>query len=460
METSGESSERLATQAEAQPSLIRAVGVGALAANIFNIIVGAGIFVLPALAARLVGPAAPVAYLVCGVAIGLIVLCFAEAGSRVSRTGGPYAYIEIVFGRYAGFLGGFLLWLTGTLATAAVATLLVASIAATIPALGSWAGRTLLLVVLLGVLAWVNVRGVRQGARLVTVVSAAKLVPLLLLIVLGLPAVHAANIAIPQMPGAGSLARASIVLIFAFAGAESALVPSGEVRNPSRTIPRALAIATVGVVLLYVAIQLVVQGILGVAISDPANAVAPLAAAAGVALGGWGRTLLIVGAAISMFGNVSGMALAMPRALFAFAQDGILPRPVAAVHPRFHTPWVAIIAQSILVGAIAIAAPFERLLVIANLTLLLLYLGCVASAWELRRRGIRGEDGKTPLRLPGGPLVHLLAAAVIVFMLSSIKANEWALVGVVLVAASGVFAISRVAGWQRGAPAPRGGQRA
>ena len=438
-----------------RPSLVRAVGTWALAASVFNITVGGGIFVLPALASRLLGQAAPVAYLVCAVAIGLIVLCFAEAGSRISRTGGPYAYVEVVFGPYAGFLAGVLLWLMATLAMAGVATMFVANVAGLVPALGAGTGRTLLIVALFGGLTWVNVRGVSQGTTLINVASIAKLLPLLVLIVFALPAVKTANVVIPAMPDASSLSRASIVLIFAFLGVESALVPSGEVKDPSRTVPRALAIAMVGVVLLYIAIQLVVQGVLGRALGEPAAAATPLAAAAGVALGGWGRTLLLAGATISMFGYVSGMTLAIPRALFAFAEDRMLPRALASVHPRLRTPWVAIIVQSSIVAALAIASRFEQLAVMANLGALLLYLGCIVAAWELRRRGIRADDGKAPLTLPFGPLVHLLAAGVIVFMLSSITGKEWAMVAVVLVVASVLFAISRSLGTgERGALLP------
>lgn len=441
------------------PSLVRAVGTWALAASIFNVTVGGGIFVLPALASKLLGAAAPLAYAVCGVAIGLIVLCFAEAGSRISRTGGPYAYVEVVFGPYAGFLAGVLLWLMGTLAMAGVTTMFAANIGGFIPASGSGAGRALVIIALLGALAWINVLGVSEGTRLIAVASIAKLLPLLVLIVFALPAVQTANITIAEMPGASSLSRASIVLIFAFLGVESALVPSGELKQPSRTVPRALAIAMTGVVVLYVAIQLVVQGVLGPAPGDPAASATPLAAAAAVALGGWGRALLLAGATISMFGYVSGMTLAIPRALFAFAEDRILPRALASVHPRLRTPWVAIVVQSSIVCALAIASRFEQLAVMANLGALLLYLGCIVSAWELRRRGVRADDGKPPLTLPFGPLVHILAAAVILFMLSSITRIEWAMVAAVLAVASVLFALSRMLGDRRpGALLTRGGQ--
>jgi hypothetical protein len=319
-------------------TLVRALGVWGLAASIFNVTVGGGIFRLPASAAAMIGPAAPLVYLVCAAVMGLIVLCFAEAGSRVSLTGGPYAYVETVFGPYAGFLAGVLVWMLGTGAVASVATAYAGSVAALVPALGAPAARAAVLVATFALLAWINARGVRQGARLIEVVSVAKLLPLLVLVGVGAFFVRPANLAIPAMPGGGEFARAAIVLIFAFTGVESALVPSGEVRDPARTVPRALAIAMIGVTLLYLGVHLVAQGVLGGAGLAAAKD-APLAAAAGGrARGPAGRYLLLVGATVSMFGYASGMTLAIPRALYTFGRDGFLPRvvggrPPAPPHP-------------------------------------------------------------------------------------------------------------------------------
>lgn len=432
-----------------QPSLVRAVGVWALAASIFNITVGGGIFRLPASVAAMLGAAAPLAYVVCAVAMGLIVLCFAEAGSRVARTGGPYAYVEVVFGTYAGFIAGVLVWLLGTLALASVATALAGNIGSVLPGVGGGVGRAIFLAVLFASLTFVNVRGVRQGTRLVNVASIAKLLPLLVLIALGLPAVEPANLTLPDTPDVSSIARASIVLIFAFTGVESALVPSGEVRSPSRTVPRAIAIAMIGVTFLYLALQLVAQGILGPALAQ--STAVPLADAAGAGIGRWGYNLLIVGATVSMFGYVSGVTLAIPRALFAFAEDGLLPRRLATVHPVYRTPHVAIIVQSALVWVLAISSSFEQLAVIANLAALLLYLGCVAAAWELRRRDVRTGEGKPPMRLPLGPTVHLLTIAVILFLLTSITRLEWAMVGGVVALATVLYFVT--AGRRQARPA-------
>ncbi|HEX8392008.1 MAG TPA: APC family permease [Longimicrobium sp.] len=415
--------------------LVRALGVWGLAANIVNVTVGGGIFRLPAGVADQLGGAAPLAYLVCALAMGLIVLCFAEAGSRVALTGGPYAYVEVAFGPLVGFLAGVLLWTVGSFALAAVATIFADSIGALIPALGGRGGRAAVLIGVFALLGAVNVRGVRQGTTLNAVATVAKLLPLLVLLVAGAFAVKGANLAFSAPASAGELARSSILLIFAFAGIESALVPSGEVKNVARTIPRAIGLAMVTITGLYIALHLVAQGILGDAL---ATSQAPLADAAAVALGPWGRTLILVGAAISMFGYVSGMTLAVPRALFAMGRDGFLPRGLATVHPRFHTPHVAIAVQAVVVLALALSSGFERLAVLANVSTLLLYAACALASWQLRRKGV--EAGGIPFRVPAAGVVPILALGVIGWMLTSIKAHEWVVVAGVLVLAGLIYA--------------------
>jgi amino acid transporter len=427
--------------ADAERGLTRAIGVLGLSAAIFNTTVGGGIFRLPGSVTEMIGPSAPLVYVICALAMGLIVLCFAEAGSRVSMTGGPYAYVELVFGPYAGFMSGVLLWLLGTTAMASVSSAYAGFIGVLIPALGAPVPRALVLAVTFAFLAGVNVRGVRQGTRLITVVSVAKLLPLLVLVAVGALAVAPANLAVASLPAASSFARTAIVLIFAFTGVESALVPTGEVKDPSKTVPRALAIAMIGVTVLYLAIHLVAQGVLGPDALAAAKA-APLAAVAERLMGSPGRLLLLVGAAISTFGYMSGMTLAVPRALFAFGRDGFLPRQMAALHPSFQTPWLAIILQSAVVCALAVVNEFEALAVLANLSALLLYFACAVAAWELRRRGIQNE-GTTPFNLPFGPTIHILACVAIIWLLTSITGAEWRSVGYVLVVATGLFFFRR-----------------
>jgi len=436
----------MASSAGADSGLVRAIGVWGLAAAIVNVTVGGGIFRLPASVAASLGAAAPLAYLVCAVAMGLIVLCFAEAGSRVALTGGPYAYVEVAFGPFVGFLAGVLLWSVGSLAVAAVATVLAANVAQLVPALQGEAGSAALLVTVFAVLGAVNVAGVRHATLFNSVATAAKLLPLALLLVGGAFAVRPGNLAWDHAPASADVARTSILLIFAFAGVESALAPSGEVHDTARTVPRAILIAMLGITILYVGLQLVAQGVLG---AELATSRTPLADAAGRVYGPWGRTLLLGGASISMFGYVSGMTLAIPRALYAFARDGFLPRVVASVHPRFHTPWVAIALQSAVACVLAITSTFERLAILANLALLLLYGTCCLAAWQLRRRGVAG--GGTPFAVPGAGVAPIAACLVIAWMLTSIRRDEWIAVGVCLLAASAAFLVARA---RRGGSAP------
>lgn len=429
------------------PSLVRAVGTLGLAASIVNVTIGGGIFRLPALVAVSLQAAAPLAFLVCAAAMGLIVVCFAEAGRRVDMTGGPYAYVETAFGPFAGFLAGVLVWLLGTFAVAAVSTIFADSAGALLPPLAGGLGRAAFLIAIFGLLSAVNVLGVRQGTRLNVVATAAKLVPLLLLIAAGAFSVSASNLTWTEPVSAGAVARASILLIFAFSGVESALVPSGEIHDVRRTVPRAILIAMIVITGVYLAIQIVAQGVLG---SDLAAERTPLAAAASRVFGPWGGTMLLVGSAVSMFGYVSGMTLAVPRALYAFGRDGFLPRAIARVHPRYHTPHVAIAVQSALVCALAISSGFERLAILANLATLILYGACCLAAWALARRDPHvAASSRRRARAAAAPV---LACAGILWLLTSITLEEWRTVGLVLLGAGVTFVLtSRARGRARAA---------
>jgi amino acid transporter len=256
-------------------------------------------------------------------------------------------------------------------------------------------------------LAAINVRGVRTGARLTEIATVAKLVPLLGFVAVGAFFVDPARLAWTDLPSASAVLQTSGVLIFAFCGIESALVPSGEVRTPARTVPRAAFIAIGVATALYIAIHLVAQGVLGASLAD--NRVTPLASAAETFAGPAGRTVMIVGATLSMFGYLSFAALAGPRTLFAFARDGLLPPVLASVHDRFRTPWIAILVYCSAGLAMAMSGTFEKLAIIANLSAIVLYAMCAVSAWTLRRRGVRLEQ--EPFVTPGGPLIPAVTCA-------------------------------------------------
>src|SRR5262245_57789558 len=427
---------------------VRAIGVRQLTASIINVTIGAGIFVLPAAAAATLGPAAPVAYIICGVLMALIVCCFASAGSRVSLTGGLYAYVEVAFGPFVGFLGGVLYALMASFAVASVASAFAGSIEALLfPGSTGALGRPLraiVLIALFGGLAAINVRGVKLGARVVEVIAAAKLVPLVVFVAAGIWLVRGDYLRWPALPTIAQVGQAAIVLIFAFVGVEIALVPSGEIRDPARTVPRALFLALATTTTLYLLIQTTAQGLLGPSMSTFASA--PLAEAASRVLGPAGRLLVLLGAIVSMFGYVSGDMLGSPRAWYAFGRAGVLPPAMTWIHPAYHTPYVAIVVYACVVAALAISSSFTQLAVLANVAALTLYLMCVAASFELQRRDVRADG--TPFAVPGGPAIPVAAAVVVLWMLANATRREFLVEAAVLAAAAVLYSIRK-----------RGGQR-
>jgi APA family basic amino acid/polyamine antiporter len=416
--------------------LIRSIGARRLTAMIVNATVGAGIFVLPATAAAELGPAAPFAYIVCALAMAGIVTCIAAAGSRVAATGGIYAYTAAAFGPFAGFLAGVLTWVSSTFGVAGIASALMASLAVTWAPAGDGAVRLAIMSTIVAALAGVNVRGVSPGGRLIEVMTAAKLLPLAVLVAAGLwfaPVNPATWLPLPEPAVVG---RTAILLIFAFLGIELAILPSGEIRDPAKTLPRAIFLALTFTTVLYLTIQTVVQGVLGADMAD--SAAAPLAAAAARLLGRGGETLVLAGAAVSMFGYMAGDMLSTPRALFALARDGFLPKALGDVHQRFRTPWLAIWVHAAIVIALAAGNRFAELIIVANVSTLLLYLSCVAAAYRLQQLGMRANGAA--MSLPAGPLIPVAAIVLIVWLLAQATAREFIMTGGFLAVAAAMYA--------------------
>jgi len=420
-------------------ALTRTLGVRELAASIITITIGGGVFLLPAAAAEGLGAAAWLAYVVCALVFVLIVICFAEAGSRVQTSGGPYAYVGAAFGPFWGYLSGVLGLIFATLAHAAVAAGFTQAANALVPGVGEGMTRTVVLLFVFVFFTAINLRGVRQGARMVEVGTVAKLVPLVLFGIVGLFAVQGANIAWPGMPSGAALARTSMMMMFAFFGVETALLPSGEVRDPARTVPRAIFIAIGGITLLYLAVQQSAQGILGPELATFKDA--PLAAAAERAFGRSAGLLLMAGAAISMLMHTPGMLLAMPRSVYAMARDGYFPAILARVNPTTHVPSNAILAYSAVVTALAVTGTFTSLLILANIGALLMYVLVCLSVIPLRSKNVRltGE----PFRVPGATIVPWLAAAALLALLSTITFAEFRAMGIALALAVALYFIRR-----------------
>jgi APA family basic amino acid/polyamine antiporter len=364
--------------------LIRSVGTWSLAASIVCIVVGAGIFAVPGALAASIGPYAPIAILICAMAIASVAICFAEAGSRIASSGGVYGCIQVAFGPLAGYVAGMLLWIGNVLACGGVAAALADVTTSVLAQPLRTTAHAFIIVGVIGAITFVNIGGVARGMRLVSFATILKLVPLVLFVIVGAWTVHGRNFLPTAAPGTAGLGRALLLALFAFTGMEGSLCASGEVADPNRSIPRAIGLALGAVTLLYVAIQVVAQGILGPSLAQSTVPLADAMARISPAL----RLLMLGGAAVSMFGWLSGDILSTPRMLFAFARDGWLPSVLGRLHGRTNVPHVSIICYAAIATGLAITGTFTELAVLATLASAMLYiLGCGA-AWQLARRGV------------------------------------------------------------------------
>ncbi len=405
--------------------LQRIIGVRALALAMVNVTVGAGIFGLPAYAARDLGAGAVYAYLACSGLVALVALCLAEAGSRVSGAGGLYAYATASHGPFVGAMVGQMLWFAnGAVGNAAVTVLFADAIGRLVPLLASPAPRAAMLLLYYTTLVVINVRGARHGVRFSQLTTVIKLVPLVGLVVLGLPHVQLANLHVGGLPAAGTLSRTSVLLFFAFMGFETGLSTSGEVAAPARTVPRSLLVALSMVAALYLGLQLVAQGVLGDALATSGDA--PLGATARAAFGPVGGTLILVATALSAGGATASETLSTSRVVHALGRDGVLPRALGRVHAVFRTPSVAIVAYASVCETLALSGTFRALATLGASGTLCIYLVCCVGVLRLRARGVRvdAHAGSAPFVAPGGPLVPVLASVAIVAILTGLRGQE------------------------------------
>lgn len=421
-------------------NLKREIGVRSLALAIVNITAGSGIFVIPAIIAQDLGAAAILAYLVCGLLIFLIGLCFAELGSKTSVSGGVYNYIETAFGPYAGFLANNIYWLGGCIVSdAAIANALVDTLKYVFPFLDTELNRIIFLVLIFGSITFINIRSVKNGVQLIEFATLGKLIPLIAVVIAGAVFASPENLRWTIEPTLSNLGAASLLLFFAFIGIDGPLSNGGEIKDPKRTVPLGILFGIGTVLLLYLSIQLVTQGVLGANIT--AHKDAPLAAVAGIAFGKAGSLIIIAAAALSMLGALGGEILSIPRILFAGARDGLLPKPLAKVHPRYFTPYVAIAVYASLGLVLAISGGFKQLATIASAALLVIYFGVVLSTIKLRKK-TEASDEKT-FRVYGGLFVPLVAAAGIVWLLSNLSKSELTGMGIFIVLFSLAYFIIR-----------------
>jgi APA family basic amino acid/polyamine antiporter len=382
-------------------SLNRDIGQLGFAAIALNGVIGAGIFALPAVAAAKSGNFSPWLFVICAILIMTVVLSFARAASFFRDTGGPIQYAGLAFGPFAGFQTGWLTYVGRLAALAANISLMVTYAGWFWAPLGSGLVHQLAIALMFVVLAVFNVVGVRQSMSVVFLFSALKLVPLLLLILMGLAHIQPEILLQAELPVTGTLGETILVLLYAFVGFESAVVPAGEARNPRRDIPRAITITVLIITGVYFLIQLISVSVL----PELANSRTPLADVAKVLMGAGGAALLTFGAIFSIGGNCSASMLSAPRMTYALARLGSLPGWFGKVHPRFRTPVNSIVFYAVLGLVLAISGSFIWLAVVSTLARLLSYILGIAALPVLERKMETSED---QFRLRGGYFVPAL----------------------------------------------------
>ena len=406
--------------ASADEGLKRVVGVSGLTLSIVNGVIGAGIFALPAIVSIALGAFGIFGYIFCSLLLASIMLCYAEIGSRVTSSGGSYAYVEAAFGNFPGFIINCLYFFGWSiLGSAAVMNIIADSLAILFPVFINALLRGLFFFILIGFMVLINIRGTKQAIGFVKLITILKLLPLLGIIIFGFARVKSGNLHWQNIPSLKTFTDTSLILFFAFAGFETSLGVSGELENPKRTVPLGIFLGGAIVLIVYILLQTITQGILGAEIT--AYKEAPLAAVAEQIVGPIGITILLFTTAISCIGGVSADVMATPRSLFACANDGMFPKFLGKVHPKFATPHWAIITYGALLFIFSISGGFKQLAILASAAILLIYLAVILATIKLRKD--KQTAAEKTFQTPGGLLVPFIGIAAITWLLTSL--DKW-----------------------------------
>ena len=408
--------------AEGRPGLVARIGLFEATLVVMGGIVGSGIFVNPSVVAQHVHSAPLIlgAWVVGGVVALVGAFIYAELSERMPAVGGQYAYLREAFHPLVAFLCGWALLLV--INAGGVAAVAVTFARYALELTGAPIGETALAIVTIVGLAAINCLGVRSGSLVQGVLMVLKVGALAALIVLGW-LFHRPPPSAMAAPPDGLLAfgGAMVPVLFAYGGWQTTCFIASEVRDPRRTMPRALVAGVVTVIVLYVGVSWVCLAGLG-----PAGLAAtetPASALMRRTLGQRGATFIALGIAISTLGFLSQSLLTMPRVYFAMATDGLFFRSVARVSRRTHAPVVAILVLAATSTAVALSGRYDQILGYVVFADWVFFGLSAASLFVLRRRRIGGDLSAIRFPVPGHPWTtggFVLVSALVV--LSTVRA--------------------------------------
>lgn len=424
----------------AKPQLIRAIGALGASFLVINGMIGSGIFALPGAVAERAGLLSPVMFIAAGLLIIVVVLAFAELGSYFRDSGGPALYATRAFGPLVGFSTSWVYYISRIASTAANSHALALYLGVVWPWFDTTWGHRVVVVVVLAALTLINVRGVKDSVRTLALFTFFKVVPLLMLILLGLQFVSPDVLFPEPLPTIEDPGGTMLLLIYAYIGFEALSMTAGETKQPRRTIPWALVWSVIAVAGLYYLIMLVYVAVL----PDELDTGATLADVARRIAGPVGAVVIALTAAASITGNLSGSLLAGPRLTLSMAEQGLVPAWIGNVHPKFLTPANSIVLLGGLAMLVALTGTFVKLAIASSLARLIAY-GVSIAALPVIRRAADEETRKNAFRLPGGYLVPAIALGLCVWMASYSSAESWRFIAVLLFAGFLIYGIERIA---------------
>lgn len=392
---------------------------------VINGVIGSGIFGLPSKAFKEIGVYSIAAFLVCAVAVFVIILCFAEVSSRFDKTGGPYLYALSSFGPLPAFLTGWLLLLTRFITYAALINLLVTYLTVFSDWFNLSSSRIITIILLTLLLSWINHIGVKNSTQVNNFLTFAKLLPLLLFIIVGFFFIKGENYQPKELPGFGSFSSTILLLVFAFGGFESILVNSGEVKDPQKNLPFALLLAALVIGCIYMLVQIVSIGTLPtLGATDK-----PLAEASRIFMGKTGALIISLGAIFSVTGTLNAIMLVGSRLPFSFSEENQFPKLFSFIHPKYKTPtWSLLLFMTVTI-IVSLTYSFLEAASISAITRVMIY-AIVCTTLIILRKKMPGQTGFFKIRY--GKVFAVVGVLIAIWLLSSAKQNELIAVAIAL----------------------------
>jgi len=417
--------------------LVRRLGPLDAAAVVISNVIGGGIFFVPVIVAQLVpNPAAILGVWLIGGALAFAgAMAYAELAAVRPQAGGEYVYLRDAFGPLAAFLTGwtsFIAGFSGAIAASAVA--LSEYVGRFLP--GANGSRPAVAIAAIVALTLIHVRGLGPGRVVQNVLAGVKVTAIVLIVALGFSIGHGS---VANLAAGGSVAPvpwllALVPVMFSYSGWNAAAYVAEEVRDPGRNVPLALALGTAAVIVLYVALNALYI------VALPAPAIAALGdgrlmdTVAERLFGFAAGDLLALFTIVSLAASISAMTLAGPRVYFAMARDGIFVRAAGRVHPRFHTPAAAIVAQAVWSSVLVLSGTLSELVTYTGFAVVLFSAIAVCALFVLRRRDGDIARPFSAIGYPWAPAIFVGASAVMVVN-AFWRAPGTTMIGLALIAA-------------------------